>query len=241
MKKTCSLYLNSKDADNNAHPTWQITDGMILYQRKMKLKLMQIQFPNYVYPLQSGSNTIAFTETASPEATYTVPPGIYNADELAALISAGMTNASPNLKTYVMTFDYNTYRFTLTYTGATITQLTSNTTINSYLGTFPLGSIAASFTTSYPPILSGTDYVDIMCNLSLVTSNSASTSTTLCRVELNENFGNQILYEPTHEVSHVLTNERLQTISLTLRDDQSALWTLPANATIDIVFEIEYF
>src|SRR4051812_43336747 len=113
VNQNCHFYLNSRDATNNAHPTWRITDNSIKNQRGTSLKLISVSFPNYVYPINSANNTIAFIETASPEATYSIPAGVYDPTELGDLVGAGMSAASPNSKTYTMVFDYNTYLFTL--------------------------------------------------------------------------------------------------------------------------------
>lgn len=109
------LYLDSRQSIA-AVGNYANTDNALFYfdfpiQNILYAKVIEAEIPVSYYTINSTNNTFTLTDTSS--ATITLTPGNYNSSTLATTLAASLTAGSPGGRTYTVTFNSTTQKFTI--------------------------------------------------------------------------------------------------------------------------------
>ena len=228
--------LNTRDSSQTTpwYATWQnqhfLTDHM---HQNVHLLMDGIIFPNLVYPINKYNNNISFEEASAVGTilSATIPENNYTGFTLAVALKTIMDAAGTD--TYTVTYDSQAEKLNFVSTGTfRFTQEPSNGAYEE-LGITTSSSYSGNITGDYPINISGSQYVDVISNLSSNSYSSTHESTNvIMRVPLVTGFGSVIHfgYDNKHKV--LLTNPSFNTILFELRDDKGNAWELPTNASV---------
>jgi hypothetical protein len=238
MSATSRLYLNTNDrsSGSNNDSTWIMTNNQINKFTTYAVQLEHAVIINGVYPTNTTNRDITFFENSNDlnVAIAQVPQGLYTGTTYATAVAAAMTTASAvflNSYTYTGSYSTTTFKLTISANGANVFRIASTgTTAATQMGltTFLVGH-QNSQTMSSPVSLSGSTYLDILASFPTGAIDSSNwTKQILARVFLTDPYGTFIYWSSDLESSHiVVSNQDLQRISLTLRDDANNDFTLP--------------
>ncbi len=233
-----SLFLNSKDAqqhlitNTNYDVTWRLTLPTQDNTMNYGISLQQVIFENSVYPTNEFNNRFAFFYGGN-NYSVTIPEGFYTGITMATILQSLLQAVEAS---FTVTYDSYNKKFTITRGGNF--QLIDSTAMSD------LGFISSQFNinatswVSFTPIkISGSNYVDIAMDYS---SQNFSTSTSrhiFARIPVGEEFGSQIVYEPTQPIP-ITTTQTMEYIRIALLDDRGNAFKLPANQELSVVLLI---
>jgi hypothetical protein len=235
------VLLNTRDSETsvNYNTFWQIQRPQLNTLKGFKLSLQNIEFANTVYPINANNNIVTFDEGGG-SLTATLTANSYTGSELASHLKTQMDAAVGAGDTYTVTYDSQSKKLTIASTGTYF--FVSGVANHAFdeLGITTLDDAAAASRTSDVPInVSGSQYVDIVTDLSNLNYSSSTTAHVLARVPLNVAFGQVVFYEPNNDGSLFSTVDHLDYVSMALRDDKGNLWELPSNSYVSLVLKLE--
>lgn len=213
MPRTRVFHVDSKDrvnssgASDNFYVSFPVTQDI-----KGTAKLLSCNIPISYYPIDSHNNVIDFQENVGAAVAATITPGVYTPIELATEIKTRMDAASPNTRTYTVSYNSNTAKYTIAISAGTFTLLFSSgvnavNSANRALG-FPASDIAtgASQTSEYVIDISGPKYLLIKSNALYASgtdpqgeqsNTNVNDGAVLSKINMNGNFGEVITYVDT--------------------------------------------
>lgn len=244
MKKTCHIYLNSDDATTNSNSVirWNLNDYTTKTRHIHSLELLNVQFPNSVYPINANNNVLTVTQGGVAAST-TLTPGVYSGSTLAAHLKV-VLDALAFAQTYTVTYVTAQQNLTITPSSGTFS-ITVGTTNNVayYLGVADAqsGVEAATFTTSNPMNIGGPIYVDVHSNIGVNQISSTHAARVLCRIPIKVAFGDIVFYEPASPLVWELSTPSLDYLEIKLFDDKGLSYAPPVeNSKISFEFLIHY-
>lgn len=106
--------------------------------------------PNTAYQIRSPHNTLTVTENVGAPFTITITPGNYNVTTFITEFQTQMNAGSPNLRTYTMTYNSTTGKFTITTSAGTfLLNFSTSDIFYRYLGgAYDSGGVGVDTTTS---------------------------------------------------------------------------------------------
>lgn len=242
---TSHIYLDTRNAvgDNNYDTRWDIRNPRLNVLDSFKISVRSIEFPNTVYPTNEYNNVVEVTEDGVNAWTISLTENVYTGSTFATALASSLNDvdvSNPLTGTYTVTYDSTSKKFTITSTVAFTFVLVSNSAYDSMgLSTSDFSSYATTWTSSYPAILSGTQYVDVITNISNLSYNSKNSGHIICRVPVNVSFGNTVFYKNDFNDNLVTSTLHLDEVSLKLKDDNNNPFKLPDNAYLSLVLNIE--
>lgn len=110
-------------SENKFQPTQTGTnfENMLFttFNNASKLRLVSASIPITYYSVNSTNNVIYFNENIGANATANITAGSYTTTSLATVIGTVMTAASPNGRTYTVTYSNTLNAFTITVSAGT--------------------------------------------------------------------------------------------------------------------------
>lgn len=119
------IYLDSRDSVTNSLQ-YVNTDWPLFYLERplynvMGIKVLEAEIPFSYHVINSSNNTFTLVEPLVGSATITLPVGTYTATSLATILASLLTAASPASRTYTVTFNTTTQRYSITTSFDTFT------------------------------------------------------------------------------------------------------------------------
>lgn len=240
------LYLNSRDQnvvlDSNQNVQWSINDPRLQTLGSCTVSLVNLEIPNVVYPINEYYNKVKVYQDGVGSYTATVTPGFYTGSSLATALAAAMSTASG--VAYTGSFSTTTYKITITRSapnGFYWQEVSNNMYTELGVSNFGFAYEAVSQTGSYPVLLQGTNFIDLVCS-ELPTTNVSVGSAgqkVLARVPIDQTFGNIIFFQPSIGQAIPVSMSGLSSLTLSMYDDRGNPWILPPNAHISLCLSIE--
>lgn len=133
------------------------------FQNASKFRLVSASIPITYYGINATNNIIYFNENIGANATATITPGNYTPSTLGSHIASIMTTASPNARTYTVTYSTITNAFTISVSAGTFRFSFGTNTSNSAYKVFGFRAVdlalAASQTSTNQPQLNLTSVI----------------------------------------------------------------------------------
>lgn len=230
------IFFNTRDKVGNGEnyaASWDLSLPRLQLLKGYRISFKHAQIPNSVYPINQYNNCFYFTYDGTP-LKVVVPENNYDGFELATALQVVIDIAGKLLQPandWTVTYDEQAAKMTISVTGAqtfvvndgdnSLSDALGFDTDNQSSNTFQVGA--------YPIRISGTSYVDMVCNLSTHNHSTSSTSNILMRIPLTQPFGEECFYESSTDDYLYITNDQLNEVTIQLRDDCSKLWLLPPN------------
>lgn len=209
--------IDSFDALQSNNTDYAITDWPRVYFGKpldniVAVKVLEATIPFTFYTINSTNNTFTLNETAPVvTGTVTITPGTYyNINELATALQTALESLAGSGKTYTVTYDDNTLKFTITVSSGTFTITPGSSQIAYILGLTPTGANASTATILVTPNVArrlGQPYLYLnsrslgaAINLFLNGDGIINASGTgadgpqICMIPINAEFGENITY-----------------------------------------------
>lgn len=187
-----------KNVSSGTGSNFNVYIGTDMQNRRVRLKSCVV--PLSCYNVNSYNNKVYFTELAGVT-TATLTVGMYTASELATLLGNIMTAASPNGRTYTVTYSSSALAFVVTGSAGTFRFLFgSNTSASAWriLGFSGDGVLGVSQTSDWTPLVNYTGVLYVGCSLvsSLYTPNvnAGFPSNILAVVPVTVNLGQVLCY-----------------------------------------------
>ena len=240
------LFLSSREQEGtlsyDAH--WNIDDARLNGSNKpMVVSLDHFEVPNAVYPINATNNKVQFTTT---DGTYTatLTSQSYTGNQLATELktqmdAAGSGGGTPI--TFTVSYSSQTGKLTFAPSAGTVVFVTVTNDAYDSLGIDRTNfqAAASSISSDFPINVAGTQYIDLVTNLSTLNHSSSSYASVLARVPMNVAWG-EILYFMPASAQRIVTNAAsLRDLRIQLRDDRGALWALPDNAFMSLTLRLE--
>lgn len=235
------IFLNTRDGEgsDNFNTFWPIQRPHLQNVGHYTISLKNIEFPNTVYPINRFNNIITFNEGGG-DLTVTLPPNSYTGTQIAASLATLMSAAGG---TYTVTYDAQSKKLTFTETAGPTAFYFVGSIANSglsELGITTVGSASAatSQVSDVPINVSGTQYVDLVTNLSSLNYSTSTNAHLLARIPVNVAFGEVVFYEPPVDLYLLMSSPDFISFSLVLRDDKNNSWELPSNSYLSMVMRL---
>jgi hypothetical protein len=218
------LFLNSKDVNYGTSANFVVNfeqSGIDFSESEVSIGLDYAIFPNCIYPIRSGRNTLVFNEGGG-NLTATIEDGFYDASNFPAALKTALDAAGA--LTYTVTIGSTNNKVTISATGPfSIDFSLSSPYMWKILG-FGYNlvtSSAASQTGTMPIRLDGDEYYVLM--LDNLTSNNASSSFStrgiLDIIPMNGAYGDVIYYKGNEKNNLVLgSTEQLKEVRVRVTD-----------------------
>jgi hypothetical protein len=207
------------------------------------VKLVTVEFPNTVYPINEFNNLLSLSEDSGVSfASVILTSNNYTGDQYASELSTQLTAASPSGDTYTASYDKQSKRITIK--NPTRTWQLGSTEFDNHIelgvSSSQLNTDTAFDGSDYTMIcdfalnICGTSYVDVITNLSSHSHTVGSSRQVMVRIPTASSFGNIVFYEPSKPEEQFVSHSQLNDIFLELRDDRNNLFKLPENAHVSI-------
>lgn len=239
--KSTLIVLDSRDSElSDNYRTYFLLNShhhLQSHAEHQSLSVLNVELHNTVYPINANNNLLKITEVGGGVDTITITENYYTGTTLATEIQTQLNAAAGLAYTYTVTYDSTTKKITID-TGNGAQTITYNSIANDIL--VPLGMDLTDSTStqtkvsSYPIIISGTRYVDVVSNLQFRNIQSGRSSNVLVRVPMTVPFGNTLFYEPNHHHDMYVKTAALHDFQIELYDDNGNFWELPPNAYFSI-------
>lgn len=251
---TSHIYLDTRTSNgsSNYNTHWDVYNPRLNVLDSFRVSVRTIEFPNLVYPTNAFNNVIEILETDNPNVlTITMTPNVYTGTTFASALQVLLNDVgNVSLNNWTVTFDSVNQKLTITATELRATPpdppksftfaIVSNSAYESMgldLNTF--SSLYTTVTGAFPVHLSGTQYVDVVTNISNLSFTSRGNGHVMCRVPVIAPFASTVFYKNDFN-DHLQTSmQHLDQISVRLYDDHGNEYQLPDNAHVSIVFNIE--
>lgn len=238
MNSTLLLNTRNSELPDNYDTFWVINLPRLNYIRSYAITLESVEFPNTVYPINSTNNKIYFSEDGGGTLTATLDANHYTGAQIATEIKTQLEAAGGG--TYTVTFDSQTQKLTIAVGGAvtTVGFVVGENNCYDELGFAPPSAVSASITSNFPVNLSGSQYVDIISNLSTLNYSTTHTARVLARIPLYQPFGNMIYHVPPNPTKMIVSDTQITEFFMQLRDDKGSFWQIPRNSHVSLAFKI---
>lgn len=248
---TSHIYLDTRTSDgtSNHNTYWNIYNPRLNVLDSFRISVRSIEFPNAVYPTNRFNNVLVITELSNPNVvTLTLSENVYTGGSFATALQ-GLLGTSSLLNTYTVVYNSTSRKFTITATGLkagpgsalVFTFVLANNSAYESMGLDinEFATLSTSFVSAFPVSLAGTQYVDVVTNISNLSFTSRGNGHVMCRVPVTSPFGSVVFYKNNFN-DHLQTSmQHLDQIYLRLYDDHGNPYELPDNAHCSIVFNIE--
>jgi hypothetical protein len=256
------IYLDTRNSngDYNYDTYWQLPHVQSNQPGDKELSLHQCIFPNVVYPINEYNNIVRFRETDTSLASTTtwevvLSENFYTGSQLASAVESAMNAVSIfGVAAYNVVYDSQSVKlnFTLTGTSAANDTFQFEDSTNSLLedmgvlvnpstlrSPLTLGAGTQTYIGEAPVNISGTQFVDVITNISTNNYTSISASNILARIPVNVEFGGEIFFQPPQEEFQSVSSQSLNEIYVQLRDDNGNFYKLPNNAHFSMVLRLK--
>tara|TARA_R110000868_G_scaffold87171_1_gene244006 strand:- start:1877 stop:2596 length:720 start_codon:yes stop_codon:yes gene_type:complete len=228
------IYLNTRDGSGNNYETqWSIFSSRLANLRGYSVSLVNVTFPNTVYPINEFNNIVTYTQN-SVQRSFTVPVGSYTLSTMVSALNTGF-GVYATVTAAAAPLDKN---ITITPVTNAITLDDVENNIFTEIGFATSAVIPVAGSTGLPVSLQGTNYVDLVTNFS---SNNYSTSNSqkiLVRIPIQQEYGTIVFHEPTtpHEV--FVGQSQFDDIYMGLYDDKGNKFKLNANSYLSMTLSV---
>ncbi len=240
------VYLDSRDSSNPELPyntSWTLNTS-VFSDGPTSIDLMYAMFCNGVTAFTSTSNTIAWTEQASPTVlTVTIDSAAYAGSSLADILSADMTAASlatGQVQTYTVTFDEDTLKMTWTADN-TFAFITTSNDAYYQLGVTTLdGAVGLTAVGDQIVRLDGPEYIDIEADIHALQGlhTSGTAKMILARIPLTVPFGCMLYFEPINRYAKCLYKQlNNATIRISMKYPDGTFFQLPDNCPVSYILK----
>jgi hypothetical protein len=243
------LYLDTRESDgtSNYNTYWYLNNPRFVLMRDFDVCLRSIEFPNTVNPTNEYNNVVVFTPDSIEALSVALEPGSYTGDVYAATIAAGMQQVlqqydTPTYAAAVVTGSYDSLskKITLVCSVPIKFVLASNSAYEQMgFDESSFNTTATDWTSTYPVNLSGTAYVDVVTNLTVPSYNMRNSGHLLCRIQVDESFGNVIFYKNESTDMVQCTSRHIDRVEIKLFDDHGNPFKLPDNAHMSLVLTLQ--
>jgi len=241
---TMHLYLDSDDSFNPDTPhncLWKVQGG-INDTNISSMTIDSLTFNNTRYPINRFNNRLVFEEDgAASTVTLIIPENLYTATQLASYLSTNMTSESLEGNTYTVTYDLQSKKLTFV-SAPNDFRITEASTCLSEIGLGPRAMAAdTSLVMPYPVNLNGSQYIDLLSNISNSQFSSDARSNRLLRFPLNAGFGEVVSFRSLVTNDRIMINNRsdLSNIEFRLIDDRGNAYELAENSPVSYVILLE--
>lgn len=235
--KVSHIFLSTRESETvqNYDTFWSLNlayEGMTAF----RLSLAKVCIPNTVYPINAYNQKIFFDEGAGT-LTATLTSSNYTGTQFAAEIQTQLNAAG--VDTYTVVYSLQTKKLTITSTG-TFTFVVGALSAFENMGYSELNfATAASAVSDFPINIAGTQYVDIVSNVSTQNYSGSTTASVFLRVPMLSGFGSIIYYEPEVEEWVKTYSDNMNELYMQLRDDHGNMWMLPDNSHVSMTLKME--
>lgn len=243
---TSLLFLTTRDSEtaSNYDTFWNINYPRLNTLHRYKVSLQSIEFANSVYPINNNNNVIRVDEDAgSQTSSVTLTNQGYTGTELATELQTKLNADATLAGTYAVSYSTQTKLLTIGVSGGAAAFSFETVANDAYddlgFNRSSFAAEAASQTSDFPINISGTQYVDVVTNLTTHNHSNSSTAKVLDRVPLEVPFGSIVFYQPEYEQDLYVTTDQIDQIDLRLVDDRGNLFELPANCYVSLTLRIE--
>jgi hypothetical protein len=228
------IILNSKDG-TGTNSNFQISLTNPINQiNSIKLKEVGLNYKPYNISSALGNSTLTFTESIGGSFSFTVADGYYQPDELCLHIANGLNASSMNQLLYSVSYNPNTFCYSIQSTG---TFYINNTGLGLVLGYTSAGVLAGTQTSNINSVIKNNYYYINITELTQNVGNNAGLIGTFC---FNLNNGN-ITSEYNGLISQIICNSntslQLSRFSVTILDSNKNILNL-FNNSIYLILEI---
>jgi len=233
---TTNLLLNTSDSltTNPSDASWNIR-VLMNDSGFHRIALKSVTLANIRPLFHSGNNTLVFEEDgAGTDFTATILEGTYTASELVTELKTRLDAAGDNV--YTVSYDSKTFKLTIETNGTSIRILDTSTCLNEIGYRAQTSFVATSTTGDFPIRLDGTQFIDLLTNLSVDGISSNGLSNIFSRVPMNVPIGTVLSYESDELEFKQLSGDSLQSIQIRLRDDRGSAYVLPSNCQVQYTF-----
>ena len=238
------IYLNTRDkaaGSTNYDCVWYLESDRLSSMHGFDLRVLTIQLPNAVFPLNKYQDSIKWSEVngVNPTFTASITHKHYTGTQFAAALQILMNTTSAGNNIYTITYDAQTLGLTISgqFTWKFIS--TSNDMYQEMGFTTEGMGFLNNQTSNYPINLSGTHYVDVHSNIAAHCVSSSTTGSLLTRIPLTSSFGTLITASPEIDRAIHMNESTMQVFRIQFRDDKGHPWEIPANQHVGIKLLIE--
>lgn len=239
------IFLNTRDSiypDTPHRTTFEINNLRGSGIKGYRVSFQNVEVPNLVYPINSYNNRIYFSENGGSVLTATLTPNKYTGATLATEIKTQMDAAGT--LTYTVSYDEQSEKLTISVVLPDEFEFVYSSTYYQYNAYEEMGfnyqnfTSGATFEGDAPINISGTQYVDLITSFATNNWSSSTTSSVLARIPMIVSFGNVIFYEPSSDDDLFVSETRLDSINIELRDDKGNQFVLPFNSNFNMVLKL---
>ncbi|MHA2276322.1 MAG: hypothetical protein ACXAC2_11165 [Candidatus Kariarchaeaceae archaeon] len=205
--------------------------------------LQTVEFPNTVYPINDLYNTIYISEDdGATSHAVVLPSRNYSGSSIAATLET-LINVNvgliPELSgVYTVTYDINTKK--LTFTCDVNFQFNMGTNhVYDEIGIDTFDVDATTIISDYPVNISGTQYVDLISNLSTNNHKVGNSQHPLARIPVQQEFGTIVFYQPRYSDPQFVSAPMLDEIFIELRDMKGNFFMLPNNSHVSLTISVQ--
>lgn len=242
-----NLYLNTScsTSPNNYDTAFFIRDNALNNVGHYKVRVVSVEFPNAVYPVNDYNRSFAFIENGSSTVLVgAIPRGVYTGASLASAFQIQMnvrSSADGYGRTYTVVYD-SVLRVLTISVGATHTFSFADIPFNAY-DIFGLDVREFSFVDvkigDYPVNVAGTQYIDVLTNLQIPSHSSCGSTNVLTRVPVIAPFGEVVYHQPAYSETFEVFDQHVYEIYIQLKDDKNNFYQLPDNMYFSMHLEFE--
>jgi hypothetical protein len=228
------LYLDTRHALNPSEPSvgsWPLNMQLSQFSRT-HIQVSDLAFANTVYPINVNNNILIYEEnSASSTTTSTITIQNYSGPQFATELQTQMNTDTQEGTVYTVTYNSQTKKISIVTDGNDF-RISSASSCLDEIGLDYTGMSVASTSAEmlYPVQLGGSNYVDVVSNLSVKNINTSGRSNILARVYITVPFGSIQTYQNSTEDKIPLFSEELSSLELRLIDEKGNLWELPPNS-----------
>lgn len=223
------MTVSSYDSSNTTIASYLYLNFKAKLENYKYFRITKVSIPNTWYPVSASmaDNTIYFKENSGSLATAIIPDGFYTIDTLITQVQTIMNAASPNSRTYTITYNTTTNNFTITGSTGTFHFMFGSNTINSAYQVLGFNqvdtSLAASLISPNQPQLSPQNVIILKSNvlggkLSEPGYINLVENTSLLMIPVNVSFLDVINYVYFGEVYYDINFNNLSFFDLYLTD-----------------------
>jgi hypothetical protein len=239
---TSYLYFNTRDRDEG-----EFNDMATFYVNKSQLRgtklltLESISLQHTMVPFSpTRCNNILYVQTTNDATTYeaVIPANNYNSTEFVTTLTSALDSATGD--SWSVSYDTQSGKLTLNTNGPTFRIVSGECSAHAEVGwDLEITGFQSGATVLHTPLnLSGTQYVDVVTNMSGLSYNSTGTYTVLVRIPVRESFGEIIIYNSAFKHS-IMTRGSMDQVTLGLRDDRGRRLGLDNNSYVSYAFMLE--
>lgn len=190
-----------------------------------RLKIVNLEFPNTMYPINQTNNTIIWTDSSSTVRTTTIPVGVYvNNGSYATAIATAMSSTAGVSDVITGSFVDETYAVSLTSDTAPFQILTSNVNFTAHI---PLGFNSTdktgllAYVSDFPIDKSGVNNVFFHTDIKTNSYTTDGLRDILFKLPIDVNFGSIVYYPKfAHEWITLPTSTYLNDFSVVIKDKE---------------------